>query len=50
MMSGFGPALRRDPLTLAHAHTFPGLPSSWGAAHSDVTPVVGLALLAVAGL
>lgn len=33
---------------LGHAHTFPDLPSSWGAAHPDVTPVVGLALLAVA--
>lgn len=33
---------------LGHAHTFPGMPSSWGAAHADVTPAVGLALLAVA--
>ena len=32
---------------LGHAHTFPDLPSSWGAAHPDVTPVVGLALLAI---
>ena len=32
---------------LGHAHTFPDLPNSWGAAHSDVTPVVGLALLAI---
>jgi hypothetical protein len=32
---------------LGHAHTFPDLPNSWGAAHADVTPVVGLALLTV---